>query len=391
MPWNDSTKVLTSPFTKIAANGQGDLQKALGRSVMSHIQLVGDIDANGNRINAINKWAKYKPFRSPNVIVTAQHRIDAHYGLSVVEYTELGTPSTVNSFLKKLIDGELLWDYLPPRGENTAQGIHEPYRAMDFDGYFAAAVNPIGDVDSDNIPINPAGEATIAWDLVDVENAYNLQLSDIKINGSPLTSYYLGVLLYKSASNYRLVTSSNVLGSGDVQINLTNATSLAGTWRMYPFFSSRQYNIGDSFLTGSYVSAGWDKPYHDITLRLASQSMAVYAYGTWNDAHTRIEFFIEAYNEDSVAKTIFVEVFLRRNQDPGTEPTGESTLATYDAIQLTVPAGGFVVYPSGGATLLWAPGVAYDSSYIYWLGASITTGTYAVNYVQVEQPDTPID
>lgn len=54
-------------FTKIATNGQGDLQRALGRSVKSEIQLVGDVDVNGNRVGAINKWAKFKPFQYSGV------------------------------------------------------------------------------------------------------------------------------------------------------------------------------------------------------------------------------------------------------------------------------------------------------------------------------------
>ena len=41
-------------FTAIAANGQGDLQRALGRSVMSKIQLVGDVAISNGEYNPEN-------------------------------------------------------------------------------------------------------------------------------------------------------------------------------------------------------------------------------------------------------------------------------------------------------------------------------------------------
>jgi hypothetical protein len=133
-----------------------------------------------------------------------------------------------------------------------------------------------------------------------------------------------------------------------------------------------------------YLAAGWDTPYKEITFRLTSQSMSVYAYGVWNSAHTQIQFFVEAFNEDSIAKTISVQIILRRNQNGAVEPTSETTLATYPTtLQLTVPAGGSVRYPAGDALLSWTPGVAYSDNYFYWLG-SVVSG-YTTHFVQIEE------
>lgn len=132
--------VLTYPFTKIAANGQGDLQRALGRGVMSHIQLIKDVDAAGNNANCINVMAKYKPFRSTTTFFATDAarttaRKNARFGLSTAPpnfYPNAEQPPA--------------WSYLKPDGDTY------PLRALDFikdtsasqtSGYDSQAVQPI--------------------------------------------------------------------------------------------------------------------------------------------------------------------------------------------------------------------------------------------------------
>lgn len=57
MGWNGTTKVLTYPLKKSAANGQGDLQLALGTSKVKQSEIFVNGGAN------INKWAKFKYFK----------------------------------------------------------------------------------------------------------------------------------------------------------------------------------------------------------------------------------------------------------------------------------------------------------------------------------------
>ena len=119
-------------FTKIAANGQGDLQKALGRQTCySEIHLIGDVDANGNRVGAINKWAKFKPFQYAGTFSdsgpgssreTAMRA--ANFGLSVPTFTYSNLISKFNKTTPSVAD--VRWVYTPPVSY---------YRAEDFHGY----------------------------------------------------------------------------------------------------------------------------------------------------------------------------------------------------------------------------------------------------------------
>lgn len=73
-----SNGILTAPFTKIAANGQGDLQNALGRNtIYSEVQLLADVDANGNDVGKQNKWARYKNVPM-NVVMAAPFTTTIH-------------------------------------------------------------------------------------------------------------------------------------------------------------------------------------------------------------------------------------------------------------------------------------------------------------------------
>lgn len=134
MPWNESTKILTAPFTKIAANGQGDLQKALSSSLMSQIRLFTETN--------INPMAKYKPFRNATVLFesnTARDtaRANTRYGF--------GVNLPILALYGSVPQAD--WQYLKPRGG----GYNEPFRAFDFIktaeetqvGYDKEAVAPI--------------------------------------------------------------------------------------------------------------------------------------------------------------------------------------------------------------------------------------------------------
>lgn len=120
---------LTAPFTKIALNGQGDLQRALGVSSTGMTQ--ANLFANGN----INKWAKYKAFK--NSIVYTDHYSDTNsqrkagliannygFGTGFVDGTTVFTSKgTLHSGFANQ------WTYYRPT-------IGDGYlRALDFEGY----------------------------------------------------------------------------------------------------------------------------------------------------------------------------------------------------------------------------------------------------------------
>lgn len=134
MAWNPSSNTLTRGFTKIAANGQGDLQKALNRSVMRHLQLVCDIDGNGNRVNAINPAARYKPFCYDGTFATEAAReaarVARNCGLTMSRVAGTAQQSGLANMWSGGIQSgnNFAWAYEPPR-ENQAS---EPKRVNDF-------------------------------------------------------------------------------------------------------------------------------------------------------------------------------------------------------------------------------------------------------------------
>ena len=125
-----SNGILTAPFTKIAANGQGDLQQALNRSETSHILLISDVDENNTPLNPsrINKYARFKSFQHSTVTFPtfAAHLAalqEKYYGLSFTEYS---TAALLHS------GWATEWGYDIPR---LTQSTQWPLRAFDFRGY----------------------------------------------------------------------------------------------------------------------------------------------------------------------------------------------------------------------------------------------------------------
>lgn len=214
---------LTAPFTKIAANGQGDLQKALRTTEMTQMRIF----ANG----IINKWSKHKAFINPTIftqryyeggVATARETAlrNANFGLSV--------PALASSPGATL---DTQWGYTRPDGRSTAQ----PQRALDFDLYFADAVQPVQNPEQ-NRKVHLAHLGTGGtYDMAGANVIINTSGSDYLIGVSDLpgmSDYYLGavfsnrpissatpeagtVLYYKS--------STTTIGSGTVSIVLSRS------------------------------------------------------------------------------------------------------------------------------------------------------------------------
>jgi len=356
----------------------GDIQAVLGspRNDIGGLITYGDI----------KKWAKYKPYRSVNFETTDASRRNAFYGLSITEYESLGTPSTSGTFLYKLVNGQLDWEYLRPRGKGGGQGgANEWFRFLDFDGYINDAVCPVGDPVT-TVFVQNNGTAQIAWDLLSDLDPGNLLLSDIYIGSTPLSSYYLGVLLYKSNSNYRLVTSDNVLGSGDVEITISDfPQSDLGDWMAFPFFSSVHISYNGQTTTGSYVSAGWDSGSIELHFRASSQTLAFYAWGIWRtSAHTAVDIEWDAYNEITTSRTVTPTLVLVYAAE-GVQPEQGSTAAQVSLGSVTVPgaSGDTPGHAHGTATITRPTEIPY-ANYVWWLGVAVTG--FDTQYEQIEEP-----
>ena len=398
---NNNTRIYIDP------SGTGveiaDLQKVLRRGTSDAGLLCGDVEWDKTQTPAvlvdskkINKWAKHKPFRhsvqgyaldktqstpalrSPNRVNAAR---TAHYGLSVESFNALGDPDSSISFLYKLMHGQLKWTYLKPRGLNGGgQGVNEWFSLPDFDGYYSGAVCPVGE------PLHTAviqsGTATIAWDLVDLDGD-NISLADIYIGDTPLTSYYFGVFLMRGTTYYA-VTSDTAIGSNDVQISISNASSLEGTWQAYPFFSSVQIPLGapSQASSGSYVSAGWDEPSTEITFRSSASYIYVFADGTWRDTtHSIVDVSYFVQNGTGTAQNVTMGLYIYKTT-PGQAPTSGSMIAQ-DSISLSIPLGTSAdPYTVEGTKSISIDPSQYDSSYDWWIIASIVGRTPSEQQIQ---------
>jgi len=219
--------ILTAPFTKIAANGNGDLQVALERrNIQSEIQLVGDVNAQGGPVDKIKLWAKFKPFKSSTINYPfdptqttpelrsperTADRVAANYGLSA--------PATATSVAGVFGSG---WTYNKP-----VVGT-DPLRALDFDGYDTNA----------SAPARPKGNITVyrayqsSYIFTDIVRSGS---SDYAIGLAELVSlkeYYLcvgfatsadfstGTVIYKTSSskikNLSSVTNQITISSDDL-------------------------------------------------------------------------------------------------------------------------------------------------------------------------------
>jgi hypothetical protein len=302
-----------------------DIQNVLGVSGGGDL---GTLCQSGN----INKWAKYKAVVLANVDTVSgqwdsennRWRDDATWwqanmcGLSTTIVSEFGDISNSNSFAYKLTHGLLGWTYTRPSG-----GSQSPYREQDFAQYFHDAIAPYGEIGATSIYIDQQGNAQVDWEVVDVD-PLNLRLADISFNFNgthyDLTDFYLGVILYRG-STYHLFTSSTKFTTGaSLSVVMTNATSLAGTWNLMPFFTKYQTNSSGTFdANGVFLSMDDTQPV-SITLTTQGSNHFDTPEGMWNQAGTAVSYSCDIVNETSGAHTYSsIRISIRGNSYTGTE------------------------------------------------------------------------
>lgn len=254
MAWNSSTKILTKPFTKIGVS-QGDLEKALGVSTKkTQIQLFTETD--------IKIAAKYKPFRHTTAVFSTSGattgdrqtaRESANYGITIPECTTA-----------QLLTAN--WSYDKPDGTTY------PFRALDFDGYYAdPPIAPVccitqGIISADTINLNATSPAkfyiyqkngalkdmpidpdraigTVAVGRSTTQIDAICSLDDLKVNGGTIyskTNPYLGLALYQGTTFKKFVPcTSQLIASQSPRVNdmfimsltdFTNAGVANGTY-----------------------------------------------------------------------------------------------------------------------------------------------------------------
>lgn len=206
MAWNDTTKILTAPFTKIAANGQGDLQKALKTAQMSEINIF--------KYGVWSKWAKYKYLKDPDVIrMTAARRVALNQGFACndtySDRTSFYHSSAEAAFLTAramLSDGVVDWAYDRPTTDTTDEnmGQYYPLRPYDFlndadiaqSGYNGNVRRPFAKVAFGQAANSPSGTWWFEWTFHYLYIAGGIALADLDAFASRQNQggWYWGVL-----------------------------------------------------------------------------------------------------------------------------------------------------------------------------------------------------
>lgn len=406
-----SNGIITLPI-----NVQGDIGTALGRATGDVGQLCGDVRWNSEsqqweRAYSINKWARYKPVINYGLDYSSQMNSaktawlptsdwwkdkNGHCGLTIEEFTDLGDPfsSTQNTFLYKLRNGQLPWDYEPPTG---IVGV-APYRVFDFFQYYKDAECPLSFEGLPNTyQLDIYGSLTMSLGDVATEEDHTLGLGDFLLRNKtiPVTDMYLGVLLWRQDGTYHVLTSADKLSTGaNMDVTIDDATSLVGKWYLIPFLSSVKYELGDSLVTGLYTSA------FDIT---SNRAVTIAAYGSnvnldnifgqWaSAASTSIDYELIILNYGSARTLTGVTIYLVRTPTPTWDASRAVTVNTVSIGSVAMGAG-TSDNPASASRAGTITGITRDSNYTYWLYAIANPGTgqFTGEPQQIEEYISPID
>ena len=353
--------------TKIGVS-TGDIENAVNRTCKSQVQLIRDIDENGQRVDKTNKWARFKPIPRPNVSyadqlktvsgvkvwktvseLSAETKVpwwigsDGQCGLSFSVYNNLGTNamSTSGRFFHDLLSqAGLPWTYTPPAGSSS-----EPLRAYDFHEYFAGAAKPVEGV-ADTYQLTQDG--TLSIQLVtsrgynDGNNEVALSLSDFTIQNIAGSDFYVGILVWRSNSIFTFKTASAKVGAGDVTVTFSGMASNYGgqTVKIVPFLSSVPISQGVDPGAGVFVSL--DVLSKSVEIRGYTQPYTVEIDTIWeNSMYVTVLYKVRLHNNTASAvsnDTIYLKVYRSDQSESvgGTTKTGVS-----------VPANGFAdIQPS---------------------------------------------
>ena len=235
-----------------------DIQAALNDASFSDI---GGIIQNAAARDLVNPFAKFKPFRW-NLLAdpTDLARIDMNYGLYIPYYIRIGTmvEDMYNerwTYAENYNAQRTPWEWEPPRGFSVTP--HEPYRFLDFDGYFKDAV-PFAQQVQTPIVV-PVTDTATTFRFPYAYDPAAIAPSDLVPHGALIsTTRYLGVCVFAgTGSSSRYVwTMDEVSDYDDDTISYIWATVnniAAGWYRAFLFISDREIELGGTEEIGEYI------------------------------------------------------------------------------------------------------------------------------------------
>lgn len=185
----------------------------------------------------INKWAKYKPtiyYNQP--FLDDDRRWKGENGLC--GFTSSSIVFNDTSALVSAFRNNATFVYDIPSG-----GTSEPMRLGDFRLYKTDAKSPIWSFDytGQMATNNPSSSSTFTLlGNGDIDENYNLKMSDLAISSTSLSSYYFGVVFADTSGNVVLTSkSSSVIGTSksfNPSVTVTASQFNAGKYMAYPCF-----------------------------------------------------------------------------------------------------------------------------------------------------------
>lgn len=266
------------------------------------------------RANRTNKWAKFKPVKQSGLDFGSQRNADFTWkttanwwkayngqcGLTFTTYNSLGTNTLANTgFLHDLLAGLLSWGYEPPTG-----GINQyPYRIFDFNYYDHLAPKPVSGV-YDNLRIYGGGKLTVQLDEGRAGEDLGIQMDDLVVGNSPVSGWYVGVLIWSSNSQFTFAFSEDTIGSGGVSVEFSNMTPYGGrSATIVPFLSSVRANQGLDPGAGTFISCDTAPQIVTIGAEVPDVTMTIDAQ--WRTTlHARVGYAVNIINNTGTQVTI---------------------------------------------------------------------------------------
>lgn len=266
------------------------------------------------------------------------------------------------STLVSLYDGgQNGWIYQPPQG-----GTAQPYRITDFAGYYPAA-RPLSHGFSAPATVYKTQTSASAAMALPIESEHSLTWRDF----DTLKNYYFGILLWRSASDYRRVTASETLANDGATVTFNPSTLTSGaTYTVYPFICSVPYtseSANDKAMTIYTVPN-----VEPSLMEVKSSAIIILPLAQKVNATKTIEWSVKVTNSTASAIT------LPNNSVRIYRGTGTSTqTGDYSATiaNTTVAAGATKTIGSGTATLNYGSSFDFENE-IVRMSISLGGGTY---------------
>ena len=314
--------------------------------------------------STINKWAKFKPYRSVQLTTLPEAtRGDSPYNFGL-SWSQFGSPSSASGgqYLFSPYESDPAssaraamnsWAYLRPRGRGSAGG-NEWYRLLDFDGYNHGATEPIiimpGQIQASTAL---STQATIGALRKETFAAGEIDFSTM----AAVKDYYFCLVGYRVVGDpdpqtYFVVSAASKISTGlfAATINFTGnnfPSSRLGNWNIYPCLCSvgsiNFYQAaGQSLPSAIYIPLPCAKKW---TASVASNQRNAVLYGRKNSNHTTAEYRLVINNDGAAYTFNGVQVWLVHNGTvpPATLQSDERAIYidnTGTTGQVSIPANG---------------------------------------------------